>query len=309
MIKSKQAKYIKLGGKSAYEEKSFNDGLLLLGYHEIADEYCRNKESLIKECKNQPNLKNKAKDHARQIYDFYYELEDTIWITFANGYMYWCQAEKEVNIISYDDQGEGKFGSRYRKTINGWSSKDIYGKSLRISDLNGNFTKVMGYRGTICDINNENFNYLLRKINGQDLEEVAEARIHKQDILESIEKLMKFLHWRDFELLVELVFAQSGWQRLSSSGGTQKTIDIEMVLPSTAERAFVQVKSSTNQSQLNEYEELLNARDDKYMFYVYHTARGKLSAQNERTKLIGPKKLAEMILNSGLFNWLIERVG
>jgi len=55
---------------------------------------------------------------------------------------------------------------------------------------------------------------------------------------------------------------------LSSSGGNQKTIDIEMILPSTGERAFVQVKSSTNQVQLDEYESFLEARDDKYMFYV-----------------------------------------
>jgi hypothetical protein len=121
MIKSTQVKYIKLGSKSSYEEKSFNEGILLLGYHEVKDQYCIDRETLINECKNQPSLKSKAADHARQIYDFYNAPEDTIWITFANGYMYWCQVEEDVHIISYDDEGEGKYGSRFRKTINGWS--------------------------------------------------------------------------------------------------------------------------------------------------------------------------------------------
>ena len=45
--------------------------------------------------------------------------------------------------------------------------------------------------------------------------------------------LLALLHWRDFELLVELVFGQSGWRQVGASGGVQKTVDMELVLPTT----------------------------------------------------------------------------
>jgi hypothetical protein len=42
-------------------------------------------------------------------------------------------------------------------------------------------------------------------------------------------------------MLVDLVFANSGWRRIGRVGKTQKTVDIELMLPTTGERAFVQV--------------------------------------------------------------------
>ena len=36
--------------------------------------------------------------------------------------------------------------------------------------------------------------------------------------------LMHLLTWKDFELLVDLVFANSGWRRVGVVGKTQKTI-------------------------------------------------------------------------------------
>ena len=96
--------------------------------------------------------------------------------------------------MSYDKQAADYKGSRFRKTINGWSNKDINGKKLRISDLNGNLTKVAAYRGTICSVQDELFDYLLRRINGEDLPEVIQAKENKKQIITSIESLLKFLH-------------------------------------------------------------------------------------------------------------------
>ena len=109
----------------------------------------------------------------------------------------------------------------------------------------------------------------------QDLPEVAAARSARSALLRSTTDLMRLLTWRDFELLIELVFSQSGWRRISASGGTQKTIDIELVLPTTGEAAFVQVKSKTNQVQLDDYIERFAERDDARMFYVYHTSQNR----------------------------------
>ena len=42
------------------------------------------------------------------------------------------------------------------------------------------------------------------------------------------------------------------------------------------------------------------------MFYVHHS--GEASIENDRVIVIGPEKLAAMVIDAGLMNWLIEKV-
>ena len=49
-------------------------------------------------------------------------------------------------------------------------------------------------------------------------------------------------HWADFELLVDLTFARSGWQRVSRVGATQAHTDLVLEQSTIGEAAFVQVK-------------------------------------------------------------------
>lgn len=42
------------------------------------------------------------------------------------------------------------------------------------------------------------------------------------------------------------------------------------------------------------------------MFYVYHS--GEADTDDERVTVIGPHKLAEMVVDAGLINWLIRKV-
>lgn len=64
---------------------------------------------------------------------------------------------------------------------------------------------------------------------------------------------MRLLTLQDFELLVALVFANSGWRRAGQVGNTQKTVDIELMLPTTGERAFLQIKSAAGNGDLADY--------------------------------------------------------
>ena len=45
------------------------------------------------------------------------------------------------------------------------------------------------------------------------------------------------------------------------------------------------------------------------MFYVYHTANSELRVEDERISIVGPNRLAELVLETGLFNWLLKKVG
>jgi hypothetical protein len=103
------------------------------------------------------------------------------------------------------------------------------------------------------------------------------------------------------------VFSTSGWQRQGIVGKTQKTLDLDLVLPSTGERAFVQVKSKTRSAELAKYVgKLENLGPYDVMFYVFHS--GEAKTEDDRVNVIGPEKLAELVVDAGLANWLIRKV-
>lgn len=69
----------------------------------------------------------------------------------------------------------------------------------------------------------------------------------------------------------------------------------------------MQVKSKTNSAELTEYVEKLDELGPyDRMFYVYHS--GEARTEDDRVTVITPKKLAELVLDSGLVNWLIRKV-
>jgi hypothetical protein len=120
-------------------------------------------------------------------------------------------------------------------------------------------------------------------------------------------EMMKLLGPRDFETLVDLVFSTSGWRRQGIVGKTQNTLDLDLMLPSTGERAFVQVKSKTTPAELAEYVGKLDVFGSyDRMFYVYHS--GEADSDDHRVIVIGPQKLAELAVDAGLANWLIRKV-
>jgi hypothetical protein len=119
--------------------------------------------------------------------------------------------------------------------------------------------------------------------------------------------LMKLLEPWDLQTLVDLVFSTSGWRRQGPSGKTHKTLDMDLILPSTGERVFVQVKSKTNSAELAEYVAKLHELDFyQRMFFIYHS--GEAETDDERVIVIGPEKLAEMAVEAGLVTWLIRKV-
>jgi hypothetical protein len=106
---------------------------------------------------------------------------------------------------------------------------------------------------------------------------------------------------------VDLVFSTSGWRRQGPVGKTQKTLDLDLTLPSTGERAFVQVKSKTTSAELAEYITKFNDLGlYGRMFYVFHS--GVANTDDDRVIVVGPDKLAELVLDAGLANWLIRKV-
>jgi len=293
--------YIKLGRGGDWEAESLRDGVLRFGYRDAPHELCASGDwqgvwDAMKIIRGDAGA---ATRDVNQIRTYYEADEQSIFITFVGGLLYWCRPSGYVELL--DDR------SHRRATMDGWHSTSIGGSVLSADRLSGRLLKVQMFRGTICDVRAGD--YLLRKLNDQLSPEVAAAEEAERALMAAIVGLMRLLTWQDFELLVDLVFSTSGWRRVSQVGRTQKTVDLELVLPSTAERAFVQVKSHATAAGLADYaSRLTQAEAYDRMFFVWHTGDLPEEGGPAHVILIGPHKLSRMVLDAGLSSWLREKV-
>ncbi|MCF7741797.1 restriction endonuclease [Aeromonas veronii] len=298
-------RYIKLGDGGKWEPYCIEEKQVLrLGY-----ESPHHQESLAGDWDTVRNFwlsarkgnNGAASRDLNQIRDFYELSEADIWVTFYRRKMYWCHAHKEVY--------ELEDGSRIRKVIGSWSCLDKNGSPLSIENIDGRITKVQGYRGTICGV--ELPEYLLRKINGEVQPEIQSTKEALEALKKNVEDLIKGLWWHDFELLVDLIFAQSGWQRISVLGKAEKDIDLDIFSPVSQRRAFVQVKSTTTADQIQNYREIFSQHHQyDEMYFVFHTFLGSLknlSINDPRVTLWDISRVAELVINAGLIDWLLAK--
>lgn len=300
-IEPKRSLYIKLGRSGSWEQECLKKGILRFGYKETPFKAATSGDwdTVLDFWRKERGDKGAATRDVIQIRHFFEADEQTVWITFSAGTLWWCFAREGVR--KHQD-GKGS----YRTTVDGWHNKDVNGALLSSEKVSGNLLKIQGFHGTICEV--KDFEYLKRKINGFCLPEVEEARRAENVMLQKIVPLMRLLTWKDFELLVDLVFASSGWRRIGQVGKTQKTVDLDLVLPTTGERALVQIKSFATRNDLEEY--LGHFQDltiyDR-MFFVWHSGDvGEVEGQ--KVVLVGPAQLARMIFEAGLTSWLREKV-
>src|ERR1700737_484042 len=91
-------------------------------------------------------------------------------------------------------------------------------------------------------------------------------------------RMIRQLDWRDFETLVDLIFARGGWQRSSVLGKDQADGDPILTQPPIGETAWAQIKSGTSQAELDEYlGRCGRAGSWDRFFFVCHSAAGALS--------------------------------
>jgi hypothetical protein len=297
-----RVRYIKLGEGGRWENECMDTGIIRLGFGTAKGRFplcCAGQwdavtQSFIAESKS----KGTATRFTNETRLFFEDDGSTLWITFMGEQLSWglltaSPPERHVD-------GEGV----YRTVVDGWRQADVNGEQLTKDRLSGALTKLAAYRGTSCVVDVQD--YVVRRINGEKTPEVELAIAAVEKMRASVLELMRLLGWRDFETLVDLVFTTSGWRRVGVVGKTQKMLDLDLVLPSTGERAFVQVKSKTTSSELAEYVAQLEHGPYDRMFYVFHS--GEAETDDDRVTIVGPEKLADLVLEAGLVNWLIRKV-
>lgn len=303
-IRPKRVRYIKLGEGGCWEKECVDKGIVRFGFgsaNERRFPLCRAgrwdelRDSFTAEGKD----KGTATRFTNETKLFFEDDGKTLWMTFVGERLYWGLLGPSAPKRHADGDGV------WRAIVGDWRCTDLKGEQLTKDRLSGALTKLAAYRGTSCKV--DVGDYLVRRINGQKTPEVERAIAASEKMKSSVVELMRLLEPPDFETLVDLVFSTSGWRRLGVVGKTQKTLDLDLVLPSTGERAFVQVKSKTTSAQFAKYTgKLEDLGPYDRMFYVFHS--GKADMDDPRVTVIGPEKLAELALDAGLSNWLIRKV-
>lgn len=248
-----------------------------------------------------------ATTFTNQIKEFFTDDGKTLWITFEDGCLYYAFTDGEKPIPNQNDH------TSYRRlTAEGWKNVDIKGQPLRLEDLSGNLTKTAGYRQTICKFQENVENYLRRRLKCEESPDLKKTRNSFNDLIKSIKPLIQSLTWKDFELLVELIFSNSGWQKTTKTGGNQKTTDLDLKNPITGDQIWVQVKSSSNPAVFKKYKKKHETDKDNFttMYYVYHSGEigDNLNEDDEEgIEVWDLEKVAKYVVSNGLTEWLMDK--
>lgn len=296
-------RYIKLGKGGIYEKQCIEaDQTVWLGYRSVPHKLCAAGDwaavhrYLVEDKGDSPGT---ATRHVQQISAFYESGEDDLWVAFYADRLWWGFAAPEITV--HPDN------SKTRPIVGGWRSTNINGDPLTKSRLSGYLLSVEGYRGAICNVTAAD--YLIRKINGETSDEeraVAAARVEMQA---AIEKIIDHLHWKDFELLIDLIFRAACWQRVSETGGPQKTVDMVLTSPILGESYTVQVKSRAGRDEFEQYVEQTRSMNQfTRHYFVVHKPQGLTKdMETDSHKLWLQTEIADLVVRYGLVDWIIGK--
>ncbi|MCI0483142.1 MAG: hypothetical protein L0Y78_01015 [candidate division NC10 bacterium] len=299
------ASYIKLGRGGEWEAESIASGKLRFGWREqsISDINGGNWQVIEQQLREAPWLPS-ASQKTRAINGLKLICLSTasdIWITFHQAKLWWARLSD--NPVAEDPI------SKFRTTLDPWSDKNLQGKLLVASELPGKLAQLQAYRWTVCTVQHKDI--LQRVIEGVSSPK-AQAIAHQRTLLAAqLAEAIKELHWKDFEILVDLVFRASGWIRVGVLGEQAKAYDLELREPITDDRYVVQVKSRAGLQELAEAAAQFSPDDYRRVFLVVHTPDAALAQAEDipdHVELLPPKDLASRAIDAGLTSWIEEKL-
>jgi hypothetical protein len=309
-----RVRFIKLGRKSKWWPIAKETNTIRIGFKTFDFGLCAaGNWTAAKSAFEETTTRTRQADVTRavnQVQEFFELPISTLWITIEDGDVWWCFANNKVENLytgAEDDEKEQSSGARLRKVVDTWRNTDVDGKRLRLDAMTTKITKVASFQETICKP--DGAVDILRKIRGERSELHSLASRTVEALAQHVGDILDQLHQDDFELLIELIFSSSGWRRISRVGGTQKTLDLALVLPTTGESCFVQVKSQTSHSIFKQLVgELSNYSGYRRMFFVYHTPPYAFENPDaDRVTIWSRYDIAKQVISAGLVPWVLAR--
>lgn len=229
-----------------------------------------------------------------------------VWVTFEEGCMWWCTVRDEIETNEDGEVGAGHF---WLGCDQPWSNRSAGGRHLAIANLPGVITTTAGFRGTVCEP--RGWQAVLRIIHDEQDEDAAAAEQARRTYETAVGKLVARLGEKDFELLIDLILARTGWVRLAKLGGATEGIDIEAENVAVNEIAFVQVKSVAGQDVLDDYVSRFMERRERYhrMIFAVHSSNGVLTPPaGQPIQVWTGEWIAKLVVQLGLGDWAATRL-
>jgi hypothetical protein len=224
-----------------------------------------------------------------------------IWITFHKAKLWWTRLSAEPT--------EEDSISKFRTTIMPWSDKNEHGKLLVATSLPGKLAQLQAYRWTMCTVRQKE---LLKRILEGRSSPMAQTIAQQRNLLAvQLVQCIQELHWKDFEILVDLVFRASGWIRVSVLGQQAKGYDLELREPITGDRYVVQIKARAGLEDIAKTSALFSPTDYRRIYFAVHSPTRDLeNAEDlpEHVELLLPNDLAQRVIDAGLISWLEEKM-
>lgn len=301
MIKFNKAYFIKLGASGKWAKDSFENNRIRIGWKRIPLNLLQQKDWGEIYRLNRLTAKDdgSATRDSNTLKNIIEADDSSIFITFENSVMFWAKASDAITVDEDDI-------SKYRLVKDSWSNKDINGNILYINKLPGGITKVQRFSGTSCAV--KDVDILLRIINCQTNEYYRKINKAKLELEKTLENAIKDLHWKDFELLVDLIFRETGWQRISVLGESMKFVDLELKCPITEDLYQVQVKTETTKKEFLKYINDFDNNIYRRLFYVVHTCKDDIAdislLQGKDIEVWTVKEIAKAVVKYGLVDWV-----
>ncbi len=251
IVLPKSVRYVKNGAGGRWWQAARADNQIHLGWKIVprklllAPDYPKIKQLL----KTEFGARRGATQDFNALCDLLDAPSKHVWITFQDGFMWWCTA---LDGAIVNPNGESlETGNFWLACNSPWSNKSLKRRRLAISDLPGSVTSTAGFKGTVCEP--KAWQAVLRIIQDEKDPDATKAAKARSDYQQAVLAMIKRLSPKDFEQLIDHILARTGWARISTLGKTREGIDVEAENPAVDEIAFVQVKSSANQRVLDDY--------------------------------------------------------
>lgn len=300
----RNAYYVKLGSGGKWASQSIEKGLLRIGWDEIliADLRAEDWSAVRRRLGERPNAsKGTVTSDAGRLKDVVTSTSKDVWITFHDSRLWWGRLGAEP--VKQDAT------SKYRRLLDGWRQADTSGTPLTINRVPGAIAQLQGFRGTICSVGDTEA--LRRLINAEFSPAHKKLAASHAQVAEDLQAAIRGLHWKDFEVLVDLVFREAGWRRQSMLGGSMKFVDLELVEPITGEVYQVQIKSRSTLAEFKAYASQFSRAGFRKLYYVVHSPTPELSGYEtefEDVELVLPRQLSELVAECGLVRWVLDKV-
>jgi hypothetical protein len=203
-IAFENAYYVKLGESGEWEVSSIAEKKIRIGWsrQSLSDINARKWKKIHKQLESYAKNKGTATRDCNALKLFTESTPNDIWITFYQSHLWWCRLAKGK--VRKDKV------SKYRKVEGSWSKIDVDGNPLLIEFIPGGISQKQRFQGTICRVDEKDD--LRRLINHEFSSAHNAIKCSRDHLISAVEQGLKRLHWKSFELLVDLILTPTHCQ-------------------------------------------------------------------------------------------------